>query len=108
MDKGVDVGIAHRRLQHWIVTSQADSLDLTQCDDDRNVFLGFLTGVLLTIVHNFIFLDYDAPLELEVRTMARYHSRFSVYQGEFLTSLLDCLDCTCTDRLSHVAYNGSD
>jgi hypothetical protein len=42
----VDEGISHRRLQHWMVMSQSDSLDLTQCDDDRNLFAGFLTIVL--------------------------------------------------------------
>ena len=44
-----------------------------------------LTGVLLTIVHAFIFLDHDTPLELEVHTMARCQSPFSGYQVKFET-----------------------
>jgi hypothetical protein len=38
----VDEGIAHCRLQHWIVTSQSDSLDRTQCDLAMGAYTAFL------------------------------------------------------------------
>jgi hypothetical protein len=38
----VDEGIAHCRLQHWIVTSQSDSPDLAQCDLAMGAYTAFL------------------------------------------------------------------